>query len=275
VTPTLASTLAIVCVAGASASRMVNRLVDRHWASRLDRQGELPNVTVLASGLAALASSLTVWLFSPQTGGALVGLTAVTVGVVEGPRAAIRGTRLAVVVAGGLLVSSILARATDGWGVELASACVVVFAAWMYLAAALRKVCSRPFMSGRVLFHTLSSAVLYSRTDHPDYSVYRAFSRVTSRCLSHSHLTRRVCAALALLAVVGELALAAGYLGAMGRQEVLVLAAVLHAGFLLVNFRRVLPFSLASVALGALLQWGPDTRPLVAILGTVSTEGWV
>ncbi|MFE2853701.1 hypothetical protein ACFXJO_21550 [Streptomyces lavendulae] len=126
----------------------------------------------------------------------------------------------------------------------------MVATAQMYLVSGLRKTWSASFRSGQVLLDELVLSRFQAAAGNPDF-VRLVPAKALSRAIL-SGVAQRICGALAVLAVLTELALGVGVLGVLPAAAVIGLAVATHTCFAALSPRRILPFSLSAVALVAL-----------------------
>ena len=130
-----------------------------------------------------------------------------------------------------------------------------VAAAQLYLVAAIRKLRSREFMTGRVLVDTVAYAVCQAAAGN------REFPRIVDPATLATALERgtllRLCRLVAVATAIVELAVGVGATGLVPTAVTFALAIPMHAGFMLLGPKRLLPFTAASLGLLALATVHP------------------
>lgn len=130
-----------------------------------------------------------------------------------------------------------------------------IAAAQLYLVAAIRKLRSREFMTGRVLVDTVAYTVCQAAAGNREFlAIVRPATLATA--LDRGTL-KRLCRVVALATVVVELAVGAGATGLLPTPATFALAIPMHACFLLLGPKRLLPFTAASLGLLALATVHP------------------
>lgn len=130
-----------------------------------------------------------------------------------------------------------------------------VAAAQLYLVAAIRKLRSREFMSGRVVLDTVAYAVCQAAAGSREFLAIVEPARL-ARALDRGTLLR-LSRAGAVATVVVELAVGVGATGLLPTAVTFALAIPMHACFLLLGPKRLLPFTAASLGLLALATVHP------------------
>jgi len=150
--------------------------------------------------------------------------------------------------------------ALDQYAPDAAGVFASFFAAHLYLVAAIRKLRSRPFMSGRVLADTLAFGLVQAGAGNREFLPLIPASRLPGLVGSRSFLSWS--RAAAVVTVFAELALGLGALGLIPPAPTLALAVVLHLTFLLLGPKRLVPFTAGALGLLALAMLHPIARTI-------------
>lgn len=128
-------------------------------------------------------------------------------------------------------------------------------AAQLYVVAGIRKLRSRPFLSGRVLADSLAHQWVQAEAGNKESPRVVPSGRLPAVIGSPAFLAW--CRAAALATVAAELAIGVGALGLLPSLLTLALAFALHAGFLVLGPKRLVPFGAAALGLVALSTLHP------------------
>jgi hypothetical protein len=130
-----------------------------------------------------------------------------------------------------------------------------IAAAQLYLVAGIRKLRSPDFMTGRVLLDTVAYAVCQASAGNREFLTIVGPARLAT-ALERGTLLR-VCRVVAVATVAVELAVGVGAAGLLPVAVTFALAIPMHAGFLALGPKRLLPFTAASLGLLALATVHP------------------
>lgn len=196
---------------------------------------------------AGVAASLAV----PQTGAMLRPVAATVIAIWLVPIARQRhGNYTSLCIATLAVAVAVTSISTAAAGL-LAS----IAAAQLYLVAGIRKLRSRDFMTGRVVLDTVAYAVCQAGAGNREFlAIVGPASLATA--LERGTLLR-LCRAAAVATVAVELAVGVGATGLLPVAVTFALAIPMHAGFLALGPKRLVPFTAASLGLLALAAVHP------------------
>ncbi len=142
-----------------------------------------------------------------------------------------------------------------GSSVDIAGLLASFAASQLYLVAALRKLRSHWFMSGRVLLDNVVYATCQAAAGN------RGFVRVVPTLRLADQLERgtllRGCRVASVATVAAELVIGVGAAGLAPAWVTLAIAIPMHVGFTLLSPPRLIPFTFASLGLLALATVHP------------------
>ncbi|MFI5782842.1 hypothetical protein [Nocardia sp. NPDC051570] len=209
--------------------------------------------------LAAAAGLVPTPLITPMIGG-LVGAAccaAIIAWFTQQDRRSARFTSLCIAMLAASMLVHELSRSFPqvpaNSGMLLASFC----AGQLYLVAAVRKLRSAQFCSGRVILDNLAYGSVQAAAGNRDFLPLLLLHPDRLAALLCAPSLRIACRSAAVAATIAELLLGLGAVGLVPTAPILVLTVTSHIAFLLMGPVRIVPFSSAAIGMMAMASMHP------------------